>query len=119
MDKFGHRGLKVLAFPCNQFGGQEPGTHDEILQFSEKFNAKDKFIWFEKADVNGSNARPLFSYLTKKLPLPNGSQDIEWNFNKFLIDHNGVPFKRYGPRTNPVPEMLDDIEYLLSLKEKG
>eukprot|EP00814_Leptocylindrus_danicus_P002372 CAMPEP_0116008966 /NCGR_PEP_ID=MMETSP0321-20121206/3166_1 /TAXON_ID=163516 /ORGANISM="Leptocylindrus danicus var. danicus, Strain B650" /LENGTH=288 /DNA_ID=CAMNT_0003477867 /DNA_START=1 /DNA_END=867 /DNA_ORIENTATION=- len=118
VDEFGDRGLKVLAFPSNQFGGQEPGTHDEILAFAEEHNARDKFTFFEKADVNGPHGRSLYLFLEDKLPSANGSKDIEWNFSKFLVDHNGIPYKRYGPRVNPLPDIKADIEYLLSVKEE-
>ena len=62
------------------------GTHEEILEFSEKFNARDKFVFFEKADVNGKNAREVFGYLKHKLPNEDGSVDIRWNFANFLVE---------------------------------
>uniref|UniRef100_A0A5K3FW12 Glutathione peroxidase n=1 Tax=Mesocestoides corti TaxID=53468 RepID=A0A5K3FW12_MESCO len=93
------QGLCVLAFPCNQFGGQEPGTNAEI-----KENARSKFEltfdFFSKCDVNGSDAIPLFTYLQNTLK-GTLSNKIKWNFTKFLIDRNGVPFKRYSPTTDP------------------
>jgi len=115
-DDYGPRGLEVLAFPCNQFARQEPGTHEEILSFAEKFNARDKFVFFEKADVNGASAREVFGFLKTKLPNDDGSNDVRWNFAKFLIDHNGNPYKRFGPKTPPF-EMKNDIEKLLNAKE--
>ena len=69
-------------------------------------------MWFEKSHVNGKDARELYSYLKKKLPSNDGTRDIRWNFAKFLVDSEGVPFKRYGPKTNP-EEMSADIEELL------
>lgn len=117
VDEFGERGLRVLAFPSNQFGGQEPGTHEDILAFAEKFNAHDKFTFFEKADVNGPHARSLYLFLEDTLPGSNGSKDIEWNFSKFLVDRNGIPYKRYGSRVNPLPDIKADIEYLLIAEE--
>lgn len=115
VDTLGPR-FKVLAFPCNQFGGQEPGTHDEILAFSEKFNARDKFTFFEKADVNGAKTREVFGYLKRKLPNDDTSTDIRWNFAKFLVDANGSPYKRFGPKTNPL-SMKESIEELLKKKD--
>jgi glutathione peroxidase len=113
VDEYGTKGLKILAFPCNQFGGQEPGTHEEILKFvEENFQAKDKFTFFEKADVNGKNAREVFSFLKQKLPSSDGTTDIRWNFGKFLVDHEGIPHKRFGPKTNPLA-MKESIEELL------
>eukprot|EP00573_Skeletonema_grethae_P000790 CAMPEP_0201690914 /NCGR_PEP_ID=MMETSP0578-20130828/4222_1 /ASSEMBLY_ACC=CAM_ASM_000663 /TAXON_ID=267565 /ORGANISM="Skeletonema grethea, Strain CCMP 1804" /LENGTH=194 /DNA_ID=CAMNT_0048176013 /DNA_START=88 /DNA_END=672 /DNA_ORIENTATION=+ len=113
-DALNSQGLKILAFPCNQFGAQEPGTHEEILNFVEsKFGAKDKFTWFEKGHVNGANTREVYSFLKEKLPSDDGTKDIRWNFAKFLIDHEGTPVKRYGPKTNP-DEMVADIEELLA-----
>lgn len=115
---YGSRGLEVLAFPCNQFAREEPGTHEEILLFADKFNARDNLIFFEKADVNGASAREVFSFLKTKLPNDDGSNDnsISWNFAKFLIDHNGNPYKRYDPETSPF-EMKNDIEILMNAKE--
>lgn len=118
-DKLSSRGFKILAFPCNQFGGQEPGTHEEILNFVEKnFGAKDKFTWFEKGHVNGKDTREVYSFLKQKLSSEDGdgTADIRWNFAKFLVDHEGTPFKRYGPKTNP-EDMTADIEELLAKKE--
>jgi glutathione peroxidase len=112
-DALNSQGLKILAFPCNQFGAQEPGTHEEILDFVEtKFGAKDKFIWFEKGHVNGAKTREVYSFLKENLPSDDGTKDIRWNFAKFLIDHEGNPVKRYGPKTNP-NDMVPDIEELL------
>merc|ERR1712127_1093464 len=102
----------------NQFGGQEPGTHEDILKFSEKFNARDKFTFFEKADVNGSNAREVFTFLKDKIAYENGEKgDIRWNFGKFLVDNEGTPYKRFGPRENVIPDMVSDIETLLKKKQ--
>lgn len=116
-DEYNARGLKILAFPCNQFGGQEPGTSAEILEFVEsKFGAKDKFTWFEKGHVNGKDTREVYSFLKQKLPAEDKTTDIRWNFAKFMVDHEGNPFKRYGPKTNP-EDMVADIEELLKKKE--
>lgn len=116
-DKYSSRGLKILTFPCNQFGGQEPGSHEEILKFVEdNYSAKDKFTWFEKGHVNGKHTREIYSFLKKKLPNVDGTPDIRWNFAKFLVDHEGVPFKRFGPKFSPV-DMTADIEDLLKKKD--
>jgi len=114
-DNYGDKGLKILAFPSNQFGGQEPGSHEDILAFvGNEFGAtQDKIVFFSKADVNGVSARSLFSFLTERLPGDGGGRDIEWNFSKFLVDHKGNLYKRFSPRQSPVPDMIRDIETLL------
>lgn len=118
MDDYGSRGFKVLAFPCNQFGGQEPGTHEEILTFVEKkFQGSNKFTWFEKGDVNGANTREVFSFLKQALPHKDKTKDVRWNFGKFLIDHEGKPHKRYGSKAPPMA-MKEAIEELLRRKEE-
>jgi len=118
VDEYGSRGFKVLAFPCNQFGGQEPGTHEEILKFvEEKFQASKKFTWFEKGDVNGANTREVFSFLKQALPLEDKTKDVRWNFGKFLIDHEGEPHERYGSKAPPMV-MKEAIEELLRRKEE-
>ncbi len=117
-DEFGARGLKILAFPCSQFAGQEFGESEQICEFVKTYDEKmtDKLIFFEKGDVNGANAREVFSFLKQKLPNEDGTTDIRWNFTKFLVDHEGNPYKRYGPQTNPF-QLKDDIEELLKKKE--
>jgi len=114
VDEFGSDHFKVLAFPCNQFGYQEPGTHEEILDFVEtEFKAKDKFTWFEKGHVNGGSTREVFSFLKRELPSKSdSSSDIEWNFAKFLVDKRGIPYKRYSSKTSPL-KFKSDIELLL------
>jgi len=107
-----------LAFPCNQFKNQESGTHEEILEFVHKnFNAKDKFTFFEKGDVNGLDTREIYSYLKETIPAEDGSIDIRWNFEKFLVDHSGIPYKRFHPKKSPYQDMKDSIETLLEKKE--
>ena len=83
-DELGPKGLKILAFPCNQFGAQEPGSAQEILEFVKKFDPKmdEKLDYFEKGDVNGDNARDVYKYLTKELPNEDGTVDIAWNFGE-------------------------------------
>lgn len=85
-DEYGSRGFKILAFPCNQFGGQEPGTHDEIIEFVKAFDTDmpEKLTFFEKADVNGANAREVFTFLKQQLPNDDGTTDVRWNFGEFV-----------------------------------
>lgn len=112
-DEFGSRGLKVLAFPCNQFGGQEPGGPDDILATGSLYGATpDKIVYFEKADVNGSKAREVFSFLKERLPFEDGTTNVLWNFGKFLIDHEGTPRERFGSKT-PAMDMKSSIVRLL------
>lgn len=97
--KYADRGLVVLGFPCNQFGKQEPGGADEISKTCH-INYGVSFPMFEKVEVNGSAAHPLFRYLTNELPGVLGGR-IKWNFTKFLIGRNGEPLKRFAPMTKP------------------
>lgn len=105
------QGLEILGFPCNQFGGQEPGTADDIEEFCS-VNYGVSFPMFSKIEVNGSNAHPIFKYLKKALPgtLTNA---IKWNFTKFLIDAEGNPIKRFAPTTEP-SKMEADIKAALA-----
>lgn len=90
-EKYKDKGLVILGFPCNQFGGQEPGTNEEIQEFcSLKFNVK--FPIFGKINVNGKEAHPLYVYLKEQT----GGGAISWNFNKFLLDKEGNIIKRYA-----------------------
>jgi glutathione peroxidase len=98
--KFEPEGLTVLGFPCNQFGGQEPGSEAEIGAFCQK-NYGVTFPMFAKVDVKGPNAHPLFQYLTETRPGILGTEAIKWNFTKFLIDRSGEPVTRYAPQTKP------------------
>ncbi|XP_065331505.1 uncharacterized protein Gtpx isoform X2 [Cloeon dipterum] len=93
------KGLRILAFPCNQFGGQEPGSSEDIVCFAMKNNAN--FDLFEKVDVNGDNASPLWKYLKSKQGGTLGNF-IKWNFTKFVIDKNGQPVERHGPTDEPL-----------------
>ena len=103
----------MLAFPCNQFGHQEPGSADEIASFCEK-NYGVTFPLFAKIDVNGKNAHPLYQYIKHQAPGLLGSEAIKWNFTKFLIRKDGSVYKRYAPQTTPA-ELISDIQSLLSL----
>ncbi|MFZ6655588.1 glutathione peroxidase [Undibacterium sp. TJN19] len=111
--QFKDKGAEVLGFPCNQFGHQEPGSADEIGAFCEK-NYGVTFPLFDKIDVNGDKAHPLFQYLKNEAPGLLGSKAIKWNFTKFLIKKDGTVFKRYAPQTPP-KDLLDDIEKLLEV----
>jgi glutathione peroxidase len=105
------RGLEVLGFPCNQFGGQEPGDAKEIESFCE-INYGVTFPLFEKIDVNGADAAPLYRYLKKEKPGLLGSEAIKWNFTKFLVDRKGNVIDRYAPNVEP-EAIAGDIEKLL------
>jgi glutathione peroxidase len=105
------KGLSVLGFPCNQFGGQEPGSNEEIGQFCQKNFGVD-FQMFEKIEVNGETAHPLFKYLTSEKTGLFGTESIKWNFTKFLVDKNGTVLKRYAPSVSPA-EIGQDIEKIL------
>ena len=105
------KGFEVLAFPCNQFGGQEPGNAEEIEQFC-KVNFGLTFPLMQKVEVNGENASPLFDWMKREAPGLMGSKAIKWNFTKFLIDREGNVVKRYGPADAPAA-IAKDIEKLL------
>ena len=99
-DKFNDRGLVVLGFPCNQFGQQEPNGEAEIEQFCTT-NYGVTFPMFEKIDVNGANAHPLYKYLKSEKPGILGTKAIKWNFTKFLVGPDGKVLKRYAPSDKP------------------
>ncbi|MCS6991664.1 MAG: glutathione peroxidase [Chitinophagales bacterium] len=114
--KYKDRGFVVLAFPCNQFGQQEPGDEKAIAQFCAT-NYNITFPLFAKVEVNGKGAHELFTYLKKELPGTLGPR-IVWNFTKFLIDRNGIPVKRFAPTTSP--EKIEPyVLKLLEEKESG
>ncbi|MEM9303854.1 MAG: glutathione peroxidase [Pseudomonadota bacterium] len=98
--KYGQDDFVVLGFPCNQFGKQEPGSESEISEFCE-LNFGVTFPLFEKVDVNGKDAHPLFSYLKGAAPGVLGSEGIKWNFTKFLVGKDGKPVERFAPQTTP------------------
>jgi len=102
--------LAILAFPCNQFGAQEPGTNAEIKKFAEGYGVK--FDMFEKIEVNGSKAHPLWVCLKEKQGGLFGA-GIKWNFTKFVIDKNGNPVARLGPMDDPIPKVEDEIKKYL------
>ncbi|MBE7526204.1 MAG: glutathione peroxidase [Nitrosomonas sp.] len=105
------RGLVVLAFPCNQFAGQEPGSHDEIRAFCSSLYDVS-FPLFAKIEVNGKYTHPLYQYLKEEKPGVLGTGAIKWNFTKFLVDRSGQVVKRYGPAEKP-ESLVRDIEELL------
>jgi glutathione peroxidase len=106
------KGVEVLGFPCNQFGHQDPGSNDEINQFCE-LNYGVSFPMFQKIDVNGDDANPLFKYLKEQAPGLLGTQAIKWNFTKFLVDQNGKVVDRYAPTDTP-EKIAKDIAKLLA-----
>ncbi len=108
---YAKRGFTVLGFPCNQFGNQEPGSHDEIGAFCQK-NYGVTFPMHAKVQVNGRDTHPLFRLLKKKKPGLLGTRRIKWNFTKFLVDANGEVVQRFAPRTTP-NELRGAIEQLL------
>ena len=110
-EEFKDKGFQVLGFPCNQFGGQEPGSDEEVKNFcSTKFNVS--FPMFSKVEVNGENAHPLFQHLKQNSPGVLGSEAIKWNFTKFLVNKNGEVLQRYAPTKKP-EELKSDIKKLI------
>jgi len=108
----GARGLTVLGFPCNQFGGQDPGSNEEIGTFCQK-NYGVSFQMMEKINVNGADAHPLFQWLKEQAPGFLGSEGIKWNFTKFLVNRDGKVLNRYAPQDKP-EKIGADIESALA-----
>ncbi len=109
--KYRKRGLVVLGFPCNQFGGQEPGDEVAIGEFcSTTYDVS--FPMFAKVDVNGDETHPVFAFLKAGAPGILGTEGIKWNFTKFLVDREGKVVARYASAHKP-EDMADDIEKLL------
>ncbi len=109
--KFSDQGLRVLGFPCNQFGNQEPGTEEEVKSFCEaKFDTH--FPLFSKVVVNGSDAHPLFQILKEAAPGVLGTKNIKWNFTKFLVSKNGQSVQRFASATKP-QDLEAEIQKLL------
>jgi glutathione peroxidase len=109
-ERYASRGFEVLGFPCNQFGGQEPGTADQIQEFCS-LTYGVTFPLFEKIDVNGPDRHPLYTELTKTADAEGHAGDIRWNFEKFLISPDGEVVARYSPVTVPDdPAIVKDIE---------
>ena len=110
-ETFGPRGFSVLGFPCNQFGGQEPGDEAAIAEFCEvRFGIR--FPMFAKVEVNGAGTHPLFAWLKAAAPGVLGSKAIKWNFTKFLVDRSGTRVTRYGSVDKP-EALSADIEKML------
>lgn len=97
--EYSDKGLKILGFPCNQFGKQDPGTNDEILEFCQ-LNYGVSFQMMEKIDVNGENRHPIYDYLIENSPTKRGAQ-IKWNFEKFLLGTDGEILNRFPSITTP------------------
>jgi len=105
------KGLVILGFPCNQFGKQEPGDSSKISEFCE-INYGVTFPLFEKVDVNGDNAHPLFNFLKSEKPGILGSKNIKWNFTKFLVNKKGEVVQRFAPIATP-DQIETEIKKLL------
>ncbi len=110
-DTCAQRGLSIIGFPCNQFGGQDPADNPQIHAYCQR-NYGVTFVMAEKIDVNGPQAHPLFKWLKKEAPGLLGSESVKWNFTKFLIDREGRVLRRYAPNDDPA-RLLPDIEALL------
>jgi glutathione peroxidase len=109
---YGERGLAVLGFPCNQFGGQDPASNDKIAEFCQ-LNYGVSFPMMAKVDVNGAAAHPLYQWLCAEAPGLLGTQAIKWNFTKFMVGKDGQVLKRYAPTDTPA-SLAKDIEAALA-----
>lgn len=110
-NQYRDKNFSILGFPCNQFGKQDPGNNDEIMEFCQ-LNYGVSFPMFGKIEVNGKDAEPLFKHLKAAAPGALGSEGIKWNFTKFLVNREGEVIKRYAPSTKPAA-IAADIEALL------
>lgn len=108
-EKYMEKGLRILAFPSNQFGNQEPGTNEDISTFAQKYNVT--FDMYAKVPVNGEDAHPLWKWLENQKGVEG---EIPWNFTKFLVDRNGKPVERFGPKNAPV-DMEESLRKYLFL----
>ena len=111
-EKYKDEGLEILGFPCNQFGKQDPGSNDEIMEFCQ-LNYGVSFPMFGKIEVNCGGTDPLFKHLKKEAPVALGTERIKWNFTKFLIDTDGNVVKRYAPTDKP-KAIAKDVKKLLA-----
>ncbi|MDM5188407.1 glutathione peroxidase [Bacillus sp. DX4.1] len=111
-EKYKEQGFEILGFPCNQFGGQEPGAEDEITSFCE-LNYGVSFPMFAKVDVKGEHAHPLFKYVTEQAPGILGMKSVKWNFTKFVVGRDGKVIDRFAPKTKP-EDLEKEIEKILS-----
>ena len=108
--RFADQGFAVVGFPCNQFGGQEPGTADEIAEFCSATYGVT-FPMFEKVDVNGAQRHPIYTELTATADGDGEAGDIQWNFEKFLVSPDGAVLARFRPMTTPdAPELVEAIK---------
>lgn len=115
--KYKDKGLKVLAFPANNFGGQEPGTNAEIKEFCAGKNVT--FDLFDKISVKGEGQAPLYAFLTNH-PDKNIAGDVQWNFQKYLVGRDGTVVAKFGPKTYPEEKpVVDAIEKALAEKPKA
>ncbi|HUB41326.1 MAG TPA: glutathione peroxidase [Streptosporangiaceae bacterium] len=109
-ERFAGQGFSVVGFPCNQFGGQEPGTADEIAEFCSATYGVT-FPMFEKIDVNGAQRHPIYTELTATADADGEAGDIQWNFEKFLVGPDGDVLARFRPMTTPdAPELVEAIQ---------
>ncbi len=111
--RYKDQGLVILGFPCNQFGAQEPGSEDQIVQFCST-NYQVSFPMMKKIDVNGDGTHPVFVYLKSEAPGLLGSEMIKWNFTKFLVGRDGKVLERFAPTTVP-EDLVKPIEKALAL----
>ena len=111
-EAYREKGLRVLGFPANEFGAQDPGSNDEIASFCE-LNYGVSFPMMSKVEVNGGRAHPLWKWLTSEAPGVLGSKSIKWNFTKFLVGKDGQVIKRYAPTDTP-ESITKDIEAALA-----
>jgi glutathione peroxidase len=108
--RFADQGFAVVGFPCNQFGGQEPGSADEIAEFCSATYGVS-FPMFEKIDVNGAQRHPIYTELTATADAEGEAGDVQWNFEKFLVGPDGAVLARFRPMTAPdAPELVEAIE---------
>jgi glutathione peroxidase len=113
-ERFANRGFSVVGFPCNQFGGQEPGSPDQIAEFCSTTYGVT-FPMFEKIDVNGDGRHPIYSELTAVADADGDAGDVQWNFEKFLVGPDGTVLARFRPRTEPdAPALVAAIEASLA-----
>lgn len=112
-EQYAERGLTVIGFPCNQFGGQEPGTNEEIAQFCAATYGVT-FPMMDKVEVNGEGQHPLFAELTKVEDASGEAGDVGWNFEKWVVGPDGVPTARFRPQTEPTSdEVIAAVEAAL------
>lgn len=104
-DRYRERGFSVLGFPCNQFGGQEPGSEPEIREFcTTRYGVT--FPMFAKLEVNGAGRDPLYAWLTRQETAPDGAGDVAWNFAKFLVGRDGRLRARFAPPEDPTGDAI-------------